>query len=282
MRVFKVLVILCLVAVIIGGGAGSYWLLVLRPRQLDQIAEARRAPTGQPTPDPSTEDFERAAAMRLAGKPAEAREALAGFINVHPDSGHRAEAEGLLGAINVDAVFSTNPGPDKVIYIVRSGDTLDRVAHKYKVNPDLIFRASRLESINLKIGQKLVIPTLDLTIEVRLKERRVVLFNHGQYFRSYVVRELRTAPKRGVSLNVKVKERIATKDGIRVTFGTKEFAESLRAVAFDQPGYTVFALPPDGSAEKPPATTGVALEASDAREFYTLVKAGDPAAITSE
>lgn len=282
MRVFKVLVILFLVALIIGGGAGSYWLLVLRPRQLDQVAEAARAPKGQPTPDPSTPDFERAAALRLAGQPAEAREALARFINAHPESTHREEAENLVGTINVEAAFSPAPGADKVIYTVKSGDVLDRVAHKFKVNADLIYRASRLDNANLKIGQKLVVPTLELTTEIHLKDRRVVLYNHGQFFRSYRMRELRMPQKKGVDIKAKVKERVATKDGVRVTFPGPDFNDSLRAVLLDPPGYTVFALPPDGSTEKPPATNGAALAAADAREFFTLVKVGDPVAITSE
>ncbi len=282
MRVFKVLVILLLVAVIIVGGAGSYWLLVLRPRQLDQQAEAARAPTGQPTPDLSSPEFEQAAALRMSGNLPEAREALAAFINAHPESPRRLEAETLLGAINVDAAFSSAPGSDKVLYTVRSGDVLDRVAHRFKANADLIYRASRLDNVDLKIGQKLVVPTLELTTEIHLKERRVVLYQRGQYFRSYLIRELRMPVKKGVDIKAKVKERIATKDGVRVTFPAKEFADSLRAVLFDPPGYTVFALPPEGSAEKPPATSGVALEANDAREFFTLVKVGDPVAITSE
>ena len=281
MRVFKVLVILFLVALIIGTGTGSYWLLVLRPRQLDQRAEASHRPNGEPTVDPSTADFERAAALRMSS-PGEAREALASFINVHPESGHRLEAETLLGAINVDAAFSTAPGPDKVLYTVKSGDVLDRVAHHFKVNADLIYRASRLENVNLKIGQKLVVPTLELSTEIHLKDHRVVLYNHGQFFRSYLIRDLRMPAKRGVDIKAKVKERVATKDGVRVTFPAKEFADSLRAVLLDPPGYTIFALPPEGSAEKPPATNGVALEANDAREFFALVKVGDPVAITSE
>ena len=199
-----------------------------------------------------------------------------------PRAGTGQEAETLLGAINVDAAFSSAPGPDKVLYTVKSGDVLDRVAHHFKVNPDLIYRASRLENVNLKIGQRLVVPTLELSTEIRLKDRRVVVFNHGQFFRSYLVRDLRVPVKKGVDVKAKVKERVATRDGARVSFPAKEFTDSLRAVLLDPPGYTVFALPPEGSTEKPPATTGVALEANDAREFFTLVKVGDPVAITSE
>lgn len=283
MRVFKVLVILFLVAVIIVGGMGSYWFLVLRPKQIIQREEAAaRRPAGQPTPDPSTPEFERAVALRQAGQPAQARDALIAFINARPDSSHRAEAENLLGSINVDTAFSAAPGPDKVLYTVKSGDVLDRVARHYKVNADLIYRASRLENVNLKIGQKLVVPTLEVATEIHLKDRRVLLFNRGQFFRSYPIRQLHVPAKKSVDLKGKVKERIAVKDGVRVTFPAKEFTDSLRAVVFDQPGYTVFALPPEGSAEKPPATTGVALEVNDAREFYTLVKVGDPVAISSE
>ena len=49
------------------------------------------------------------------------------------------------------------------------GDSLVKIASKFKSNAELIFRANNMETINLKIGQKLVIPQLDISVVVDRK-----------------------------------------------------------------------------------------------------------------
>lgn len=280
MRVLKVLVILFLVAVIIGGGAGAYWLLVLKPKQ--DIADLPTRPAGQSTPDPSTPEFEKIRTLRDGHQLTEARTALAAFLTRYPDSSHRQESETMLGDINLEAVFSPQPGPDKEIYVVRSGDTLDRVARHGKTTAELIYRASGLTKTNLQIGQKLVIPHLDLSIEIRLADRRVILLNRGQFFRSYTIRSLKVPTKKNIEIKTKVGEKRAFRNGVGVVPFTKEYPGSLRQILFSgQPVYTVFGEPEEGSTDKPPAN-GLGLRAADAEEMHTLVGVGTPATISSE
>lgn len=280
MRIFKVLIILILVALILGGGFGAYYLFVLKPKQ--EVLDSTVHATGQPTPDPSTPDFERAASLRGAGQFNQAREALNAFLTRYPESSHRQEAENLLGAINLEQAFSPEPGPDKVIYTVKSGDNLDKVARHTKANAELIYRASKLEKINLQIGQKLIIPQLDLSIEAHLNERRVILLNHGQFFRSYPIINLKVPGKKNIEIKTKVGEKRAFRNNVAVAPFSKEYPGSLRQVIFaGQPGYTIYGEPGEGSVDKPP-TNGIGLGANEAEELHTLVPIGTPATISSE
>jgi LysM repeat protein len=283
MRLFKILLILFLLAIIIGGAAGSYYFLVYRPQQRDAQIIARGNVPAAPTPDPSTPDFEKARGFRREHKFAEAREALVAMLDRFPDSSHRREAEEMIGSMNVEQVLNGQPGPGKLEYLVKSGDTMDRVARHLKSNPELIFRANNMESINLKIGQKLEIPQLDTALEIHLAERKVILRNRGQFFKSYPIKTLKVPLKKNFEVKTKVFEKLAYKNGLRVAFGSKEFAGSIRAISFvGHPAYTVFGEPDDpNSGEKAPAG-GIGLAEGNAEELQTLVNIGSPVTISTD
>ena len=104
------------------------------------------------------------------------------FIRNYPDSPKIAEAKAALGGINTSQVFSPVPSPEKTSYAVGKGDSLVKIASKFKSNAELIFRANNMQTINLKIGQQLVIPQLDMSIVVDRKARTVTLLNRRPVF----------------------------------------------------------------------------------------------------
>lgn len=280
MRLVKALIILGMVAGLGAAGFGAYYVLFLRPQQADArehvaFAQAR----GQPTPDPSTPDFEKARELRVARNYPEARKALEEFLSRFSDSSHRAEAEALLGEINVNDLLSPAPGPGKQEYIVQRGDVLDRVAHKTKSSSELIFRANSLERIMLQIGQKLQVPQVDFSVEAHLGEKKLVLLNHGAFFKSYPILECRPLGKKVKEIRTKVFEKLAFQQGRRVAFGSKEFPDSLRSVSLaGQPAYTISAKN-DEAGSKP---GGISLSPIDAEEVHTLVSPGTPVLLTGE
>ncbi len=284
-NLLKALVILALLGAIGGGAFGAYYVLVERPKLRDEAERAAEAavPVGQATPDPSTPDFEKLQALRRDGDSPETRGAIEAFLVRYPDSSHRDEAENMMGSINLAELFSGRPGPNKTEYIVQHGDVLDRVAHKTRSDPELIYQANNLERIMLRIGQKLEIPQVDFSIEAHLATKRLVLLEHGNFFKSYPLLDVRPLSKKAGEIHSKVQEKIAFRDGHRVMFGTKEYGGSLRSLTLaGQPGYTIYGQS-DGSPglgpEKPPGS-GLALDPSDAEELPSLVGVGTPVTIS--
>lgn len=282
MRLIKALIILVLVAALGAGAFGAYYVLFLRPQQADARDRAAFSQArAQPTPDPSTPEFEKARELRRQRNYPEARKALEEFLSRYPDSTHRAEAEALLGEINVNELLSPGPGPEKQEYIVQRGDVLDRVAHKTKSSSELIFRANNLERTMLQIGQKLQVPQVDFSVEVHLREKKLVLLNHGAFFRSYPILESRPLPKKTKEIRTKVFEKLAFRDNHRVSFGAKDYPDSLRSISLAaQPGYTIAGRNEDPMAKA--STAGIILSAADAEEVHTLVSPGTPVLLTGD
>ncbi len=283
LNLLKALVILVLLAAIIGGAYGAYYLLVDAPKQRDarEIAEASN-PLASATPDPSTPDFESAQALKRDRNYPEARAALEAFLIRYPDSSHHEQALGLLGDINVSELFSGHVGPGKIEYVVQRGDVLDRVAHRVNSDPELIYQANSLDRVMLRIGQKLLIPQVDFSIEAHLNPKRLVLLDHGKFFKSYALLDVRPLGKKGGELKTKVQEKIATEGGRRVVFGSREFTNSLRSLALaGQPGYTIYAISDAVPGSEKPPGSGLGLTASDAEELHTMVSVGTPVTITA-
>ena len=280
-KLLKALVILGLVSMLVGGGAGAYYFLVQQPRVQDETDSHFNGPTGQPTPDPTTADFEKVRDLRRNQQYADAHAAAEAFLTRFPDSSHRDEAETMLGELNVIDLLSNGPGPDKVEYVVQRGDVLDRVAHKTKCNQELLFQANGLERTMLRIGQKLRVPQVDFSVEIHLKQHKVVVLNHGRFFKSYLIQNSKPVAKKFPDIRTKVQEKQAKKDGRQVAFGTKDYLGSVRSLTLaGQPGYTIYGE--EEIPDKPPSNNGVALALADAEELHVLVSAGTPVLINAD
>lgn len=280
LNLIKTLIILALLALIVVGAYGSYYFLVERPKIRDAQEIAAAPPSGQATPDPTTTEFDRVKALKYQRDP-ESRSALEGFLARYPDSSHRDEAEAMLGDLNYSDLLSAEPGPGKVQYIVQRGDVLDRVAKKTKSDPELIFQSNGLDRIMLQIGQKLEIPQVDFSIEVHLNTKKLVLLDHGKFFKSYPVLDARPLAKKVTEIHSKVQEKQASHDGHRVQFGTKEYVNSLRSLTLaGQAAYTIYAVPDNPEESK--TTGGIGLAESDAEELHTMAAVGTPVTISAD
>jgi hypothetical protein len=284
-KLIKAGIVLALLATIFGGAYGAYYYLVLFPRNLDAQALVNNGAPGQPTPDPSTPEFEKAMALKHERKTDEARDAFEDFLANYPDSSHHAEAEAMLGELNLAGLFSGLPGPGKADYIVGRGDVLDHVAHKTHSNPELIFQANNLERVNLQIGQRLEIPRVDFSVQIHLGSKTLLLLNGGRFFKEYPVLDAHPLSKKTAVIHTKVLEKLAFVGTHRVVFGSREYANSLRSLSLaGQPSFTIYGESGDPGAatgNRPPGS-GIGLSASDAEEIHTLVSIGTPVTISGD
>lgn len=275
--IIRSLTILFLVALILGGAAYFAYELYWKPARLDAKEKQELAdvvPT--PPPDLSAEPFATAKALFDAGKRDEARPALARFIETFPDSGFAPEARKLLGTMNAEALFSTDPGPDKSVYTVVRGDALVKIAAKTGTGAELIYRVNNLESINLQIGQELVVPKLDTSIVIDRATNTLTVLNNTAFFAEYPIVSL-TIPK--TLAETKVADKIALYDNKRVAFGDKNYAGSDRWLMLGQ-GVVIRSLPPPAEGAPPPSTPpGIIVSPEAMDEIFLLVSRGNPVTI---
>jgi LysM repeat protein len=271
-----------LLALAIFGGAAYFSYNVLFKQEIALQKEQRGEIPVTPVPDISLPEFQAAAKLRQEGKLVEARDALGMFIQKYPSSQHLEEAKDLLGAVNVDLLFSPVPSPEKEEYVVKKGDVIARVAQKMKSTPELIMRTNNMDNTMLHIGDKLFVSHPEFSMFIQTKQKLIVLLNHGNFFKQYHIREAKLPLKQPPRINTKVAEVMAWKTGKRVGFGTREYATSTRWIRLAAPGYMLYAIPDafHPGTDQPPPPAGLGLAAGDTEELSSLVNGKTPATIT--
>jgi len=269
-------------AIIIFGGAAWFGYNLFFKQEMAVQKEQRGEVRTEPTPDISLPEFQAAAKLRQDGKLAEAREALAAFIQKYPTGLHVEEAKDLLGEVNIDILLSRYPSPEKEEYVVKPGDVLQKVANRVKSTPELIMRTNNLSGTMLRIGERLLVSHPEFSIVIQRKAKLIVLLNHGAFFKQYHVREAKLGPKQPPKVTTKVAETMAFKDGKRVGFGTKEFVGSTRWIRLGAPAYTIYSVPDTArpNLDQPAPPQGLGLAATDANELSGLVNNRTPVTIT--
>jgi LysM repeat protein len=271
-----------LLALVIFGGAYYFSYNVLFKQEIALQKEQRGDIPTTPAPDTSLPEFQAAAKLRQDGKLPEARDALMAFIQRYPNGQHFEEAKDLLGAVNIDILFSPVPSPEKQEYVVKKGDVIARVAQKMRTTPELIMRTNNLNSTMLRIGEKLLISAPDFSLFIQTKPKVIVLLNHGNFFKQYHIQEEKLPPRPPARVATKVAEVMAWKDGKRVGFGTREYQTSTRWIRLANGAYTIYAIPDafHPAANQAPPPLGLGISASDAEELSTLVNGKTPVTIT--
>ena len=184
-----------LLALAIFGGAAWFGYNTFIKEEIEVKKEQSGEVTPPPVVDVSLPEFQAAVKLRQDGKLAEARDALVSFIQKYPAGKHLDEARDLLGEVNVEILLSRYPSPEKIEYIVKSGDVLAKIARKLKTTPELIMRMNNMSGTMLRIGERLLISHPDLSMVIQRKANLVVVLNHGAFFKQYHVQEAKLPQK---------------------------------------------------------------------------------------
>ena len=276
MSIFRILTILALVGMILGGSAYFAYELYWKPQRLDRDDKAAKLvqPAPTPLPDSSRPAYDKAMGLQQSGDIDGARAALAEFLRGFPDSPNAPAAKSALGDINTGRVFSPAESANKAAYAVAKGDSLVKIAAKFKTNAELIFRANNLETINLKIGLPLLIPQLDTSLVVDRKARTVTVFNQGEFFKEYPAASVKI-PGGTSPIKTKVADKLALQGANRVPFGDKNYPGCERWLMLGTSGVVIRGQP----AAEGPAPAGIILSRPDMEELFLLVSQGTPVTI---
>lgn len=278
-RFFKVLVVLSLAVVIFGGAAYFGYDIFIRPKQLAEQEKAEPPPT--PPPDPALPEFEKSMALKKQGKMVEAQAGFENFVLNNPHSSMIEEAKKQLGEINTDLFFSPVPTPEKEQYVVRPGDAIAKIERKLKTTADLIMRTNNLDDPRrLRVGQVLMVSHPDFSLVIKRKERSVILFNHGKFFKQYTVKAWNVPPsKPSPPIKARVTEKAAWKDGKRIPIESKDYLGSGRWIVLSIQAYTLYTESDNPGLKMKPASGGIGLEEEEAVELATLLGRNTPVTI---
>ncbi len=141
------------------------------------------------------EELEQARLLMKENKGGEAVLLLQPYVTDDGIAGR--EARQICGRVNVPRYLS-RMHPGAVVYTVRKGDNIARIAVTQKCPQDVIMLLNGMvEPSSLRIGQKLVIVPMRLRMEIRPLQREVSVWDGQQLVAAYPMLNIEGLPKRG-------------------------------------------------------------------------------------
>jgi len=205
------------------------------------------------------------------------------------NSAATAEAEKILGQINVNLLLSPAPMPEKTEYIVQSGDVLEQLAKKNGTTVELIQKCNSLQGKMIHPGDRLRIFNARLAIIISKGRNDLLLKANDRFFKRYQVGtgKFGTTPVGTFVISDKISEPPWWRpDGKMVPYGDKENVLGTRWMSLTATGETpkVRGYGIHGTWE--PDTIGKQLSAgcvrlvnADVEELFLIVPAGTPVTI---
>ncbi len=133
------------------------------------------------------------AAVRLAavyensGNLFEARNTLSKALEGVEEGLERSDVVAKLNKLNAELVFSRKETPDSIMYTVKSGDNLVRIAKSFKVTPEFIKRINYLTSNMIHPDDRLKILQGPFDIVIEKSRFRLMVFRSGIFVKEYPI-----------------------------------------------------------------------------------------------
>jgi len=157
---------------------------------------------------------------------AEARAKYLVALKSTNDKSIQRQIEQKLAAVNIKMLLSPREMPEKENYLVKNGNSLDRIARKYGTTVDLIQKSNMLRNPNrINVGDRLRVFTGKFSMTCSKSRHDIVVFMNGDFFKRYMVGTGRYGKTPTGTFNVreKIKEPPWWRpDGSVVPFGNKE------------------------------------------------------------
>lgn len=143
--------------------------------------------TKQTTQNPQQSSFQAICALASNKSLEQARQKGYALLAQTKDPALTVSLETLLGQLNIELVMSQASMPEKEEYVVKAGDSLERIARKFKTTVDLIKTNNALQRPVLHPGDRLRVFKGTFTLAISKSRNDLVVKVNDRFFKRYRV-----------------------------------------------------------------------------------------------
>ncbi|MGF1657447.1 MAG: LysM peptidoglycan-binding domain-containing protein [Verrucomicrobiales bacterium] len=227
-------------------------------------------------PDPMRAVFAEVVPLLRARQWSDARQALLNNEGLLPQSRFLQTYKSLLGELNLLMLMNLDPAEDNVqMHTVRPGEAISILARRYRISSDMLMRLNGLSSINLRIGQELLIPTISFSALVQTDAGLLTLFNNDVFFKEYQILETQLPPNFEQGEIITVREKSAWHQKQRVAFGNTSFYLASPVIYLSRPGLAIYPVDTSGEENFVKPAAGFGISPEDIQEVFFLLTGND-------
>lgn len=211
-----------------------------------------------------------------------AREKLLKVLELTENPVAKTRARKVLDQINIDLLLTPRKMPGKTEYIVKSGDTIERIAREHGTNIELVQKSNGIKGALIHPGQRLRIPAGDFTIVADKSENILTVTYNGEYFKTYRIGTGKH--DKTPTGDTKVTDRIVhptwwQPDGKAIPYGSPDNLLGTHWLALDIRGYGIHGTWEPETIGKHESEGCIRMHNRDIEELYTIIPIGTPVTI---
>lgn len=197
---------------------------------------------------------------------------IADFSNSNEVMNWQKKAEEL----NLRLLFSPTMTAKSILYEIKSGDNLTKIANKFKTTTDLIKKSNNLTDDKILPGRKIKVCTASFSIIVDKSQNMLILKTDEEVVKTYIVStgKNNSTPTGNFKITNKLINPTWFKAGTVVPAGSAENILGSRWLGFDLPGYGLHGTNEPQSLGKQVTQGCVRLSNPDIEELHTIIPEG--------
>jgi lipoprotein-anchoring transpeptidase ErfK/SrfK len=129
----------------------------------------------------------RAKELETKGKLLEAKTVYQNLMGEFPGAKDILAWQKKIEELNIKLLFSPTITPSSVLYEIKPGDSLVKIANEFKTNAELIMKSNHLTSDRIMPGQKVKVWTAPFSIFVDKSQNTLILKTNEEIIKTYVV-----------------------------------------------------------------------------------------------
>ncbi len=206
----------------------------------------------------------------------EAKSLYQRLINEFPNSPEIMNWEKKIEEINIKLLFSPVLTPKSILYELKPGDTLAKIAKEFKTTAELIIKSNNLKDDKILAGRKIKVWTASFSIVVDKSQNTLILKTDEEIIKTYIVSTgiNNSTPVGNFKIINKLPNPTWFKAGAVVAPNSPENILGSRWLGFDLPGYGIHGTTDPGNLGKQITQGCVRMSNSGIEELYTIVPAG--------
>lgn len=205
-----------------------------------------------------------------------AKEIYTKLVNEFPNSGEVMNWQKKIEDLNIRLLFSLAVTPKSILYEIKPGDTLAKIAKEFKTTIDLIMKSNNLANDRILPGRKIKVWIAPFNMLVDKSQNILILKSDEEIIKTYVVSTGKNncTPVGTFKITNKLLNPTWFKAGAVVPAGSPENILGTHWMGFDLAGYGIHGTTEPQSLGKQVTQGCVRMSNSDAEELYTIVPVG--------
>jgi len=217
-----------------------------------------------------------ARSLEAKGALLDARKIYQGLVSEFFNSNEVMNWQKKIEEMNIKLLFSPVITPKSILYTVKPGDTLAKIANEFKTTADLIIKSNGLASDKIIPGAKLKVWTVPFTILVDKSQNLLFLKSGEEIFKTYIVSTGKNncTPVGNFKIINKLLNPTWFKAGAVVPADSPDNILGTRWMGLDLAGYGIHGTTIPDSLGKQATEGCTRMSKADVEELFTIVPVG--------